>query len=434
MKIVGSKWANWSGNVRFRPRCVIEPQSEVDLAIAVRKTDGHVRFTGNGHSFAPLNQTDGALIDLSAFTGLNGFDPEREVASVAAATPLWGLASLLHPLGYALKNMPDIDRQTLGGAIATGTHGTGRAFGSMSADVASFRLLLTTGEVVHCSAQENPEIYAAGRVSLGLLGVMTEIDMKVRPVYKLQRKYFVHPVDELFRQLDGLTSANRNFSFFWFPHSENAVCRSLNETECHAPVRHSARTLQARGERRRADEYIFAGANELLRYMPGLTKPSHKFFAAFLSKRQKVRWSHEIYPSPRTVRYNAMEYAVPYEKGAEAIHEVAEAIRKAKIAAAFPLVFRTVAADDIWLSPFYGRDSATITVHQYGKLDYRPLFGMCEEILRSYGGRPHWGKIHTATRAELMGQYPTFEAFCALRRKLDPVGKFLNDQLTPLFA
>jgi len=434
MKIVGGKWTNWSGSVRFKPRAVIEPKTEVDLAIAVRKTEGHVRFPGNGHSFAPLDQTDGTLIDLSAFTGLNGFDPQREVASIAAATPLWGLASLLHPLGYALKNMADIDRQTLGGAIASGTHGTGRAFGSLSADVASFRLLKTTGEVIHCSPEENPDIYAAGRLSLGLFGVMTEIDMRVRPVYKLQRKYFLHPIDELFRQLDGLTSANRNFSFFWFPHSDVAVCRSLNETECHAPVRHSARTLLARGERRRADEYVFAGANELLRYLPVLMKPSQKLFAAFMSKRQKVRWSHEVYPTPRTVRYNAMEYAVPYEKGAEVMQEVAEAIRKAKIVTAFPLVFRTVAADDIWLSPFYGRESATITVNQYAKMDYRPLFGLCEAIFRNHGGRPHWGKIHTVTRAELAEQYPKFEAFCALRRKLDPAGKFLNDQLGPLFA
>jgi FAD-linked oxidoreductase len=434
MKIVGGKWTNWSGSVRFRPRAAIEPQTEVDLAVAVRKTEGHVRFPGNGYSFSPLDQTDGTLIDLSAFTGLKGFDPEREVASIAAATPLWGLASLLHPLGYALKNMADIDRQTLGGAVATGTHGTGRAFSSLSADVASFRLLKTTGEVVHCSPAENPDIYAAGRLSLGLFGVMTEIDMAVRPVYKLQRKYFLHPISELFRQLDGLTGANRNFSFFWFPHSDVAVCRSLNETECHAPVRHSANTLLARGERRRVDEYVFAGANELLRYLPGLMKPSHKFFAAFMSKRQKVRWSHEVYPSPRTVRYNAMEYAVPYEKGAEVIQEIAEAIRKAKLATAFPLAFRTVAADDIWLSPFYGRESATITVHQYAKVDYRPLFGLCEAIFRKHGGRPHWGKIHSVTRDELLELYPHFEDFCALRRKLDPAGKFLNEQLTPLFG
>jgi FAD-linked oxidoreductase len=366
--------------------------------------------------------------------GLKGFDPEREVASIAAATPLWGIGSLLHPLGYALKNMPDIDRQTLGGAVATGTHGSGLTLGNFSAEVASFRLLLTTGEVIHCSPEENPEIYAAGRLSLGLFGVMTEIDMKVRSIYKLQRKYFVHPTEELFRQLDGLVEANRNFSFFLFPHADGVVCRSLNETECHAPTRHSANTLMTRGERRRIDEYVFAGVSEAMRYVPGLMKPAHKFFSAFMSKRQKVRWSHEVYPTARTVRYKAMEYAVPYEKGGAVMQELAEAIRKSKIPTAFPLTFRTVAADDVWLSPAYQQDIASITVHQHADMDETQLFALCEAIFRNHNARPHWGKIHNATREDLARLYPKFEEFCTLRRKLDPQDKFLNEHLAKLFA
>jgi len=434
MKIVGGKWSNWSGSVRFRARAVDVPQDEVDLAVAVRKAEGRVRFPGDGYSFSPLNQTDGTLIDLAAFVGLKGFDPEREVATIAAATPMWGLGSLLHPLGYALKNMADIDRQTLGGAVATGTHGTGLKFGSLSADVASFRLLLTTGQVLHCAPDENPDIFAAGRVALGLFGVMTEIDMAVRPIYKLQRRHFVRPVKELFRQLDGMVGANRNFEFYWFPMSDVAVCKSLNETEANAPTRHSARTLFARGEIRRPREYLFAGGCEMLRAMPGLTRPMHKFFTAFLVPKQKVRWSHEVYPTVRTVKFNEIEYAVPYEKGAEAVQEVVELIRKKKLSTCFPIEFRTVAADDIWLSPFYGRDSAVISIQQYAKMDSRPLFSACEAILKSYGGRPHWGKMHTLTRDEALALYPKFEEFCALRRKLDPKNKFLNEHLAAYFA
>jgi len=434
MKIVGGKWSNWSGNVSFRPRHVAVPKAEVELAATIRQAEGRVRFPGSGHSFSPLNQTEGTLVDLSAFIGLGGFDPGRETATIAAATPLWGLGSLLHPLGYALKNMGDVDRQTLGGAVATSTHGTGRTLGSLSADVASFRLLLATGEVIHCGPDENPDIYNAGRVSLGLLGVMTEIDMRVRPAYKLQRKYFLHPVNELFRQLDGLVNANRHFEFFWFPHSDVVVCKSLNETEAHAPARHSARTLHARGERRRAREYVFAGIAEAMRYLPGTAKASHKFLSAFMPRKQKVRWSHEVFPTPRTIRFTEMEYAVPYAKGAEAVQELVEAIRQKKIVTAFPVEFRTVASDDCWLSPFYGQDSATIGVHQYTKHDAAPLFDIAEAIFRNHGGRPHWGKIHNCTRAELAALYPRFEDFCAVRRKLDPRGKFLNEHLAPLFT
>ncbi len=434
MKIVGGKWSNWSGSVSFRPRAIAAPQDEVDLAATVRKAEGRVRFAGNGHSFSPLNQTEGTLVDLSAFVGLKGFDPERETAAIAGATPLWGLGSLLHPLGYALKNMGDVDRQTLGGAVATGTHGTGRSLGSISADVASFRLLLGTGEVLHCGPDENADVYHAGRVSMGMLGVMTEIDMHVRPIYKLQRKYFLHPISELFRQFDGLVNANRNFEFFWFPYSEFAVCKSLNETEAHAPTRHSARTLQARGDRRHAREYVFAGLSELVRYMPAAAAPAHKFLSRFMPRKQKVRWSHEVYPTPRTVRFNEMEYVVPYQSGPDVVQEIVEAIRKKKIATNFPLEYRVVAADECWLSPFYQQESAAIGVHQYAKQDAKPLFDICEAIFRNHRARPHWGKIHNASRHELAALYPKFEEFCAVRRRLDPKGKFLNSHLEPLFA
>ena len=434
MKVVGGRWYNWSGGVSCKPRDIAAPKDEVELAAAVRKAEGRVRVPGTGHSFTPLNATDGTLIDLSAFVGLQGFDPEREVASIAAATPLWGIGSLLHPLGYALKNMGDIDRQTLGGVVGTGTHGTGRTLGSFSAEVASFRLVLSTGEVIHCSPSENADVFAAGRTSLGLLGVMTEIDMKVRPIYKLIEKHFIHPVDTLFRQLDGLVNANRHFEFFWFPYAEVAVCKSLNETDANAPTRHSARTLRARGERRSLDEYIFAGFNEAMRRFPALTRPAHRLFSRFMPGQEKVRWSHEIFPSARTVRFNEMEYAVPYEKGPDALREIVEMIRKRKIVTGFPLEYRTVAADDVWLSPFYQRDSATIAVHQYHRVDTTELFDACESIFRAYDGRPHWGKRHTRTSSELAALYPRFEDFRAVRRKLDPRDKFLNEYLGGMFA
>lgn len=433
MNISGGIWSNWSGGVSCRPHAVVAPKDEVELAAAVRKAEGPVRVPGNGHSFTPLNVTNGTLIDLSAFTGLRGFDPEHEVATIAAATPLWEIASLLQPLGYGLKNMGDVDRQTLGGVVGTGTHGTGLTLGSFSADVASFSLLLATGEMIHCSSSENAEIFAAGRTSLGMLGVMTEIGMKVRPAYKLVEKHFTHSVDELFRQLDGLVNANRHFEFFWFPYSDFAVCKALNETDANAPTRHSAKTLQARGEHKTADEYAFAVINEVLPYAPFLLRPVHQLFSKLMPGQERVRWSHEIFPSPRTVRFNEMEYAFPYEKGPEVLREVVEMIRKRRINTGFPIEYRTVAADDVWLSPFYGRESATIAVHQYHRVDTTELFEACEDLFRRHGGRPHWGKRHTRAATELAELYPKYQAFVALRRKLDPDGRFLNDHLRDSF-
>ncbi|MGD0143892.1 MAG: D-arabinono-1,4-lactone oxidase [Rhizomicrobium sp.] len=434
MKIVGGKWSNWSGGVTCKPRRVIAPRDEVELAAAVRLAEGTVRAPGTGHSFTPLCASDGTLVDLAAFTGLKNVDKEKAIATFAAGTPLWALGPALYAKGFGLKNMGDIDRQTLGGVVGTGTHGTGRTLKSFSGEVAGFRIILASGEVLNCTPAENAELFAAGRMSLGTFGVMTEISMSVRPAYRLVEKNFLLTPNELFRQLDELVANNRHFEFFWFPYADHAICKTLNETDEEAPPPRSAEDMRKRGERSSGDMRAFAAINEALPYLPSMLKPAHGLFSRLMPVRGKARWSHELFPSPRTIRFNEMEYAVPYAKGPDCLREVVETIRKKKINTGFPLEYRSVAADDVWLSPFYGRESATIAVHQYHKVDTTALFSACEAIFRSYDGRPHWGKRHTRTAAEFETLYPEFDRYRQLRKRLDPAGKFLNAHLKAIFT
>ena len=433
MKIVGGRWANWSGGVVCKPKEIVAPKDEVALAAAVRQGRGPVRVPGTGHSFTPLNATDGTLIDVSAFRGLKSFDPERNIATFGAATRLWEVGPQLHTLGRALLNMGDIDRQTLGGVVGTGTHGTGVALGSFSSQVAGFRLLLASGEILHCSPTENETTFAAGRTALGSLGVMIDISMQVRPAYRLVEKNFLLPIGELWERLEEFVQGNRHFEFFWFPYSDVAVCKTLNESSEPAPDPRSAEALYERGERGAFDARIFTAINEVLPFVPFALRSAHRMFSSSMSGPGRVRWSHEIFPSPRTVRFNEMEYAVPFEQGPDTIRKIAGEIRKRHINTGFPIEYRTVAPDDVWLSPFYQRKSATIAVHQYFRVNTSRLFDMCESIFRSVGGRPHWGKRHTRTREEFEGLYPKFDDFRALRRKLDPDGKFLNAHLRTIF-
>jgi len=434
MKIVGGKWSNWSGGVVCKPKRVTAPKDEVELAAAIRQSDGPIRCPGSGHSFTPINHSDGTLVDLKAFDGLKSIDADRQTATLGAATPLWRVGPLLHAKGFGLKNMGDIDRQTLGGVVGTGTHGTGRRLKNFSAEVVGFRMVLASGEVVNCSATENAEIFDAGRTSLGALGVMTEITMNVRPAYKLVERNFLLPIDDLFRQLDGLVENNRHFEFFWFPYAEVAICKSLNETDADAPAPRTPEQMYERGETGTSDQRAFGMINEVLPYAPFLLKSAHKLFSRLMPGPDKVRWSHEIFPSPRTTRFNEMEYALPYDRGLRALHEVVQAIRRNRINTGFPIEFRSVAADDVWMSPFFGRESATIAVHQYHRVDTDTLFGACEAIFRHHDGRPHWGKRHALTAVELAKIYPRFEAFRAVRRRVDPAGKFLNAHLGAMFA
>jgi FAD-linked oxidoreductase len=433
MNIVGGKWSNWSGGVTSRPRAVVAPKDEVELAAALRKAEGTVRFPGTGHSFTPICASNGTMIDLAAFTGLEDVDKDKQTATLSAATPLWQAGALLHAAGFGFKNMGDIDRQTLGGVVGTGTHGTGPTLKSFSGEVAGFRLMLANGDILDCSPAQNPEIYAAGRLSLGMFGPMTEITMNVRPAYKLMEKNFLMPPDEVFAQLDSLVNSNRHFEFFWFPYADVCICKSLNETDEPAPEPRSAEALYARGEKGGSDAKAFGAINEVLPYAPFLLKPAHRLFSQLMPGPAKVRWSHEIFPSPRVTRFNEMEYGVPYAKGPDCIREVVATIRKRKINTGFPIEFRSVAADDVWLSPFYQRPSVTIAVHQYHRVDTTALFTACEAIFRGYEGRPHWGKRHTRTAAEVESLYPQYGAFRAQRRNLDPQGKFLNPHLRAIF-
>ncbi|MEI9932420.1 MAG: D-arabinono-1,4-lactone oxidase [Rhizomicrobium sp.] len=433
MKVVGGKWSNWSGGVRCKPRKIVAPKDEIDLAVTVRQAAAPVRVPGSGHSFTPVNETDGMLIDLSAFTGLKSIDSRAETATLAAATPLWQIGSLLHAQGFGLKNMGDIDRQTLGGVVGTGTHGTGRTLRNFSAEVAGFRLLLANGELINCTANENADVFNAGRTSLGALGVMTEITMNVRPAYKLIENNFVMPIDEMLRMFNSLVADNRHFEFFWFPYADVAVCKTLNETDAPAPEPRTAQEMHARGEHSTSDQRAFGWINEALPYTPFMLKSAHRLFSSLMPSKGKVRWSHEIFPSPRTTRFNEMEYALPYEHGLDILLEVVETIRKKRINTGFPIEYRTVAADDVWMSPFYERESATIAVHQYHRVDTGKLFDTCEAIFRKNEGRPHWGKRHTRTAAELATLYPRFDDFRAVRRRLDPQGKFLNPHLKGMF-
>ncbi|MGZ5932459.1 MAG: D-arabinono-1,4-lactone oxidase [Rhizomicrobium sp.] len=433
MAIRGRKWSNWSGGVVCTPREIIAPKDELGLAAAVRQGKAPVRVPGTGHSFTPLNATDGTLIDLAAFTGLKGFDPQTNVATLGAATRLWEIGPLLYPYDRGLKNMGDIDRQTLAGVVGTGTHGTGVTLGSLSSEVAGFRLLTANGEILHCSRSENETIFAAGRTSMGSLGVMIDIAMNVRPAYKLVEKNFLLPIAELWEKLDGFVKNNRHFEFFWFPYSDVAICKTLNESSDAAPEPRSAEAMRERGEKGGGDAQTFTLINEVLPYAPFALRAAHRLFSGSMSGASKVRWSHEIFPSPRTVRFNEMEYAIPFEKGLETIRRIVSEIRKRRINTGFPIEYRTVAPDDVWLSPFYQRKSATIAVHQYFRVNTSRLFDMCESIFQSVEGRPHWGKRHTRTAEEFVELYPKFDEFRALRQKLDPEGKFLNPHLHTIF-
>ncbi len=425
-----TSWQNWSGLVRAAPQSITAPANEAELVEAVRAGTAPVRVAGSGHSFTPLCETAGSLLSLEAHQGIIGTDPKALTATIKAGTKIHAIGRPLFDLGFGLKNQGDIDRQSISGAIGTGTHGTGPTLGSLSSEVKAFRLVTAEGEVLECSPSSNAEIWEAGRVSFAALGVMSEITLAVRKAYKLRERNWLMPAADCWRDLKKLRDQHRHFEFFWFPFSDSVVAKSLDDTQDEVSAPLTSQQMQARGERVSADQRLFKAGCDLARFVPSLSGAVQRLLTrGAMGASTRARWSHEIFPSPRTVRFNEMEYAVPAANGADCIGEIADVIRTQKIAGVFPIEFRFVKADDIWLSPFYKRDAVTISVHQYNRQSHLPLFGACESVFHRYGGRPHWGKLHTLKAPDLEKLYPRWGDFQNVRRRLDPKAKFMNTHL-----
>ncbi|WP_258891307.1 D-arabinono-1,4-lactone oxidase [Sphingomonas sp. SUN019] len=421
--IAAAGWTNWSGSVVATPATLLRPTSEGELARAIAAAD-KVRVAGAGHSFMPLCDTAGLLISLDDMPGELTISADRTRATASAGWSLKRLTAALWDEGLSLPNQGDVNPQSLAGSIATGTHGTGRTLGSLSTLVRSFRLILADGSIVAASPAENPELFEAQRLSLGLFGVAVEIEFDVIPAFHLEERIEKRRFDEIAECFDDLAAGHRHVEFWWFPHADSVILKTLDLVDpCDPPRQRS--DMSEKGFRRMCD--IGAAVPMLVPYL------QRSAMKAPMRGRRKGP-AHVIFPSDRTVRFEEMEYELPEANGMAALKEVVGWIRKKRLPVSFPFEYRTVAGDDIWLSPMNAGPCASISMHQYAKMPWRGMFAEAEAVLRAHGGRPHWAKRHTLTRDDVDALYPLAERFRAVRRAHDPGGKFLNAHLAELFA
>lgn len=418
------EWHNWSGLQRCQPAQKYLPENEQELSQIIRTAKG-VRVVGAGHSFSPLVPTDHTLVSLDKLSGLVSHHPAQLQATFWAGTRIAAMGQPLGAMGQALQNQGDIDHQALGGAVGTGTHGTGYQLGSFSAMVRGFHLVTAEGERLDCSPDQNSEVFEAGRCSLGALGVMSQITLQNRNPYRLEEQIRVISLGEALENIDRWKTQHRHVEFFAFPFGDKAVLKTLDET---------AQEPTPPKDNSFSEDFLLGLVSEMARLVPPLNPHLQKLVSTFVSPSKRVGDSFRIFPSPRRVRFNEMEYHVPAEQGPACLTEVAATILEHKVNVFFPLEYRYVAGDEVWLSPFYGGPRASIAVHQFFKQDHRPLFELVEPILRRHGGRPHWGKLHTLGARELRELYPRWEQFLVIRKQLDPQGKFLNPHLRQVFG
>lgn len=389
-----ARFKNWSGSLVFEPDHVATPESEnelIDLIKTAAKNNQKVRVVGAGHSSSPLVKTRDVLLSLKHFKGVESPDLKTNQATVLAGMTVKEAGNDLYRYGLAMHNTGDVDVQTLAGAIGTGTHGTGVELQNLSSMLAGVRMVTGTGEIIEASIEDDKELFRALQVALGTCGIFLKMRLKLLPAYTLHRKEWCVPIEKCLKNLEDLKK-NRNFDFYWYPRSDLAKIRIMNEKEEQMPE-------------------ITYGKLEL----------------------EKHGHSHKILPRSRHLKFDEMEYALPQENSVACFLEVRERIKnhwRKKIA--WRVLFRTIKADDTFIGSMSQKESVTISLHHNAGLRFWDYFKDIEPIFRKYGGRPHWGKKHTLKANELKDLYPHWDKFMQYRKKFDPDNVFLTPYLKQL--
>ena len=387
-----AEWKNWSGKLSAEPQRIVQVGT-VDAIrselFAARDGGWSVRTAGTAHSHYPLLPTNGVILDTRPLSGLVSVDAEAMTATFRAGTKIHACGRPLLEHGLGLLNQGDIDQQSVGGAIATGTHGTGVELGSFSSAVTELSVLLVDGSVVTCTPDCEPDLFEAARLSLGAVGVVLEVTLQVREAYRLEEQRWLEPLESVMERIDELVTATRHFEYFWYPGQDRAICKSIDITE------------------------------EPGRYPLG-------------DEGQRLAWSCEVLPNQRLDPHTEMEYSLPTEHGPSCVAEIKNLLSSNYPDVLLPIEYRTVAADNVWLSPTRGRATVTVSIHEDVERDETAYYKDAETVFRAHGGRPHWGKVHYLSGEDLAADYDHWQDWWRVRDDVDPTGVLLNDALRKL--
>ncbi|MBT4160892.1 MAG: FAD-binding protein [Gammaproteobacteria bacterium] len=413
----GFPWRNWSGHLVANPAGRFAPGSEDELVNWLCKTSGQVRPVGAGHSFSPLVPTNGHLVITDRLSGIVSHDPDTLQAEIYAGTRLGNAGAPLWQLGQAMPNLPDIDRQTIAGALATSTHGTGRGLKSLSGYVTGMRLVTPGGDVL--DLDKNHEYLPAAAVSLGAFGFVTRARFQNREIFNLRTRTWTEKTASILDRFDDLCDDWQHFEMMPLLHSDYSLVIAHQEAdEDPMPVE----------EEDDGGEFL-----QLIESTPVLLRGALiNSLAGDIEPTETIQPSWQALTNLRFDRFNEMEYSVPVESGPECLAEILQLIKDNNVDVVMPLEYRIIDADDTWLSMFSGGPRVSISVHRLAHENFESLFNLVEPVFWKYEGRPHWGKVHSLGYSELRQLYPRLDDFVELQRELDPQGRMLNSHLRKL--
>jgi FAD-linked oxidoreductase len=419
-------WRNWSGNQSSTPNERLIPKNTQELSSMIKDTKQHIRLVGAGHSFSPLVPTNETQMSLAYFSGITNIDKEKKQFDVAGNTFLASVGEQLWKNDLSLENMPDINTQTFAGAIATSTHGTGIKYGSMSSTVKKINIVNGLGEEISCSEKENTDIFNAARTNIGTLGAVTNLRIQAQKKYHLKETSWMMDLQEGLEQAHTLRDSHRHFEFYALPHADYILGLGFEKVSENELLKEKVNS---------GDAYeTFKTMSKVIDFVPFMRSFIVNKGASTVGKEVRTGRNYEIFGNVRDMLFNEMEYSIPAEHGVACLREILDTIKQQNIDVIFPIEYRYIKADDIWLSPFYQRDSCAISCHNFHDKDYKKYFAAIEPIFWKYDGRPHWGKIHTLTAKEQSARYPMFNEFLRVRKAMDPKNIFTNEHINSVLG
>ncbi len=421
-------WSNWAGNQLSKPVRIERPSSESEVVEIVRRAVAEhlrVKVVGSGHSFTGIAVPDEVMIDLAQMNRVVNVDHVGGVITVQAGIVLSDLNAYLESHKLSMPNLGDVTYQTLAGAVSTSTHGTGLQRTGLAAQIRAFKLVTASGEVLTCDPVHNAEIFHCGRVSLGALGVITEVTLNVVPAFNLRAVEQPMRISHVLDNFAQLIQENDFFEFYWVPHTKWALTKANNVS---MDAIDSPGRFATWYNKMFMENYAFGLLCRVGRLFPKLI-PKLATILPSSGRVEYVNVSHRIFSSKRLVKFYEMEYSITLDSLVPALREVMQMVEDRGFLISFPVEVRCTGSDDIPLSTSTGRRSAYIAVHMFKGCEYTEYFAAVETILRKHEGRPHWGKIHNLDASDISSLYPEYQRFIEVRNQLDPEGVFTNDYL-----
>ncbi|MQY09956.1 L-gulono-1,4-lactone dehydrogenase [Streptomyces sp. RB5] len=418
-------WTNFSRRHSVRPQRFAVPHDLDDLRRVLREATAEgsrVRVVGSGHSYNDVATAPDTQVSLRRLNRIRHVDPGSGHVTVEGGASLREIRTELARHGLAFDNMGDIDHQSIAGALSTGTHGTGLTAPAFASQVVAMELMLADGSLVRCSAEDpDPALFDAARVSLGALGVIVAVTLRAVPAYHLRRTDSVITRDQALALLED-PPQNGHIGFYFMPYIDQVLMWTAERTT--DPVDKPS----ALGEWFRDVVKVNHGLRAMgavARRAPRLVPALSRAFARGIRPETTVDTYDKVFLRPLFVRHDAFEFAVEQAEGPGCVRTLMAAVEDARVPAAFPCETRVAPAESAWLHPQYGRTTTWVgAAIQSPGIDVDGAWEEAQRACVAKGGRPHWGKWHTLTAAELGGLYPRWDEFTALRTKLDPGGLF----------